>query len=93
MTISGSWMSGCNQASSEQQSQKMCTEAITKFRPNVLESSINHDNLLLKNLVEFLRTTKKGLEIRAVPNSTIGGQINTTFLVEFLLNCGIRGRW
>jgi len=30
---------------------------------------------------------------RAVPNSTIGGQINTTFLVEFLLNCGIRGRW
>jgi len=32
------------------------------------------------------------LFLRAVPNSTIGGQINTTFLVEFLLNCGIRGR-
>jgi len=31
--------------------------------------------------------------IRAVPNSIIGGQINTTFLVEFLLDCGIRGRW
>jgi len=27
---------------------------------------------------------------RAVPNSTIGGQTNTTFL---FLNCGIRGRW
>jgi len=31
--------------------------------------------------------------VRVVPNSTIGGQINMTFLVEFLLNCGIWGRW
>jgi len=30
------------------------------------------------------RTTTHGLVCRAVPNSTIGGQINTTFLVEFL---------
>jgi len=64
-----------------------------KFDCRLVRTIFIFMNLLMLERTIFIFVVPHEFIDRAVPNSTIGGQINTTFLVEFLLNCGIRGRW
>jgi len=77
----------CRGLSSEISVSRRALADSCKFSQSCQRMSI-YDNARRTSVAGFVVPST-----RAVPNSTIGGQINTTFLVEFLLNCGIRGRW